>query len=56
MNETIQSVILLCALVMIGYGLWLVEPAAMYVGVGGLLLTGVVVTRAIGLRRKGTSR
>jgi len=47
MTEKIQAVILLVALLMLGYGLWLIAPAAMFVGVGGLLMTSIVVTRTV---------
>lgn len=50
MNDTYQSVTILAALLMIGYGLWLVSPSAMYIGVGSILLAGVVATRILPVR------
>lgn len=54
MNDVIHFVMLIVAVSMIGIGLWLIAPAAMWVGVGGLILAGVVAARMFGGRvRKG---
>ena len=52
MNENIQAVIAFGSVASIAYGLWLLHPAAMYCGVGGLLLTGIVVTRTLSGKSK----
>ena len=54
MNDAIHFVMLVIAVLMIGIGLWMIAPAAMWVGVGGLILIGVVAARMFGGRvRKG---
>lgn len=45
MKDVIHLAILLSSLASIGVGLWLISPAAMFIGIGGIMLTGVVVAR-----------
>jgi hypothetical protein len=45
MTDVIHLAILVISLVSIGVGLWLITPAAMFIGLGGILLAGVVVAR-----------
>jgi len=42
MNQTLAKDSLVCvATGMVGYGLWLVHPAAMFIGVGLLIILGL---------------
>lgn len=45
MKDVIHLAILVSSLASIGVGLWLISPAAMFIGIGGIMLTGVVVAR-----------
>lgn len=45
MTDLFHFVVLVCAIAMIGVGLWLITPAAMWVGVGTLLLAGIISAR-----------
>ncbi len=45
MKDVIHFGILLSSLTSIGVGLWLISPAAMFIGIGGILLVGVTVAR-----------
>ena len=47
MTDAIQAVTITVALSMVGYGLWIINPAAMFIGVGGLLLSSVVAIRIL---------
>ena len=52
MIDVIHFVILFTALVMIGVGLWMVHPSAMFVGVGSILMLIVIASRVrVGRRR-----
>jgi hypothetical protein len=45
MVESVQAIVLVLALSSLGYGLWLISPAAMFIGMGVLLLSGIVASR-----------
>lgn len=47
MTDLIHFGVLVVAVGMIGIGLWLIAPAYMWMGIGGLLMTGVVVGRVM---------
>jgi hypothetical protein len=50
-NDLIHFAVLLISIAMIGVGLWLVSPSAMFIGVGSILFCGVIGVR-IGSRVK----
>jgi len=45
MKDVIHLAILVSSIASIGVGLWLISPAAMFIGIGGIMLTGVAVAR-----------
>jgi predicted signal transduction protein with EAL and GGDEF domain len=45
MKDVIHFGILLSSVASIGVGLWLISPAAMFIGIGSILLVGVIVAR-----------
>ena len=45
MKDVIHFGILLSSITSIGVGLWLISPAAMFIGIGSILLVGVIVAR-----------
>jgi hypothetical protein len=47
MTAAVQAVILFVSLSMLSYGLWLISPASMFIGVGSLLLLLIIVTRLL---------
>lgn len=43
--ETVRDIIGLAALSAVTYGLWILHPAAAYIGTGGIILAGLVLLR-----------
>ena len=53
MIDTVHFVVLVGSIGMIGVGLWLIAPSAMFVGIGIIGLIGIVSART-GYRKKKT--
>lgn len=51
MPDRLRSVIILGSMVMMGYGMWLISPCVMYIGIGSLMFSGAIVTNVLGQRR-----